>query len=45
VLAVYPETNSVFLAIKGDETEHFGWNRPPEGLRRGPKNDRLPGSP
>jgi hypothetical protein len=34
ILAVYPETHSVFLAIKGDETEHFGWNRPPESFRR-----------
>lgn len=36
VLAVYPETRSVFLAIKGDETEHFGWNRPPSNLARRP---------
>lgn len=36
VLAVYPETRSAFLAIKGDETEHFGWNVPPESVRRGP---------
>ena len=35
VLSVYPETKSAFLAIKGDETEHFGWNIPPESLRRG----------
>jgi hypothetical protein len=36
VLAVYPESKSAFLAIKGDETEHFGWNVPPESVRRGP---------
>ncbi|MEJ7839226.1 MAG: hypothetical protein WKF81_10435 [Thermomicrobiales bacterium] len=35
VLSVYPETKIAFLAIKGDETEHFGWNLPPESLRRG----------
>jgi hypothetical protein len=37
VIAVYPETQSAFLAIKGDETEHFGWDKPPENIRRGPK--------
>ena len=36
VMAVYPESKSAFLAIKGDETEHFGWNVPPESVRRGP---------
>ena len=36
VLSVYPETRSAFLAIKGDETEHFGWNRPPSNLARRP---------
>jgi hypothetical protein len=36
VMSVYPETKSAFLAIKGDETEHFGWNVPPENVRRGP---------
>ncbi|MBA3275756.1 MAG: hypothetical protein H0T72_08175, partial [Chloroflexia bacterium] len=36
VMSVYPETRSAFLAIKGDETEHFGWNVPPESVRRGP---------
>ncbi len=34
VMAVYPETHSVFLAAKGDEVEHFGWNRPPESFQR-----------
>lgn len=36
VMSVYPESQSAFLAIKGDETEHFGWNVPPESVRRGP---------
>jgi hypothetical protein len=35
VISVYPETQTAFLAIKGDETEHFGWTKPPENLRRG----------
>lgn len=35
VISVYPQTKTAFLAIKGDETEHFGWNLPPENLRRG----------
>jgi hypothetical protein len=35
VYAVYPETSSAFLAAKGDEIEHFGWNLPPESFRRG----------
>ena len=35
VYVVYPETRSAFLAAKGDEIEHFGWNRPPESFRRG----------
>ena len=29
VSAVYPETNSAFLAIAGDEIEAFGWHKPP----------------
>ena len=36
VYVVYPETCSAFLAAKGDEIEHFGWNLPPESFRRGP---------
>jgi hypothetical protein len=36
VLAVYPETQAAFLAIKGDETEYFGWNKPPSNLARRP---------
>jgi len=34
VYAVFPETGSAFLAAKGDEIEHFGWNRPPASFRR-----------
>lgn len=34
VFAVYPDSSAVMLAAKGDETEHFGWNRPPESFRR-----------
>ena len=36
VYQVYPETRSAFLAAKGDEIEHFGWNLPPQSFRRGP---------
>ncbi len=42
VLAVYPETRAVFLAIKGDETEHFGWSRAPESFRRTPHASHFP---
>lgn len=35
VYAVYPDTGSAFLAAKGDEIEHFGWNLPPQSFRRG----------
>ena len=38
VWAVFPETQSAFLAAKGDEVEHFGWNLPPQSFRR----DRPP---
>jgi len=41
VIAVYPETQSAFLAIKGDETEHFGWDKPPESIRRGPSSNEV----
>lgn len=34
VSAVYPQTRSAFLAIKGDETEAFGWNRAPHSFSR-----------
>ena len=38
VLAVYPDTKSAFLSIKGDETEHFGWTSPPLSVsRRAPR--------
>jgi len=36
VYAVFPETQSAFLAAKGDEIESFGWNRPPASFRRSP---------
>lgn len=36
VMSVYPESRIAFLAIKGDETEHFGWHIPPESMRRAP---------
>ncbi len=36
VMSVYPETQSALLAIKGDETDYFGWNQPPESMRRRP---------
>ncbi|MDQ3227383.1 MAG: hypothetical protein M3Q50_12215 [Chloroflexota bacterium] len=41
VYVVYPETQSAFLAAKGDEIEHFGWNLPPQSFRRGP-GDHAP---
>ena len=44
VLAVYPETGAVFLAAKGDETEHFGWNLPPESFRRDARRHSPPAS-
>lgn len=37
VSAVYPETRAAFLAIKGDETEAFGWDRPPVSFSRQPR--------
>ncbi len=42
VMSVYPATKSAFLAIKGDETEHFGWSVPPESVRRGPARREDP---
>ena len=45
VMSVYPETRSAFLAIKGDETEHYGWNRMPSSMRRDPRETTLPGAP
>lgn len=34
VMGVYPETDTVILAAKGDEIEHFGWNKPPASFQR-----------
>jgi hypothetical protein len=42
VVAVYPETHSVFLGIKGDETETYGWNRAPAAFRRTPREPEPP---
>lgn len=36
VMSVYPESHAAFLAIKGDEMEHFGWHQPPEAMTRTP---------
>jgi len=44
VIAVYPETHSVFLAAKGDETDHFGWNKPPQSFVRLPQGHVPPSS-
>jgi hypothetical protein len=39
VSAVFPQTHSAFLAIKGDETEFFGWHRPPAAFSRLPQKE------
>ena len=39
VASVYPETQSAFLAIGGDEIEYLGWHRPPQGFRRTPPRE------
>jgi hypothetical protein len=44
VMSVWPETGAVFLAAKGDEMEHFGWNRPPASFRRTEAGHRVPKS-
>jgi len=44
VMNVYPETDTVILAAKGDEIEHFGWNRPPASFRRVPQGHAAPKS-
>lgn len=44
VMSVWPETGTVFLAAKGDEMEHFGWNRPPASFRRTPVAHDVPKS-
>ena len=43
VTAVFPRTRSVYLAVKGDETESFGWNRPPAHLSRTPEPQQIRG--
>mgnify|MGYP006276281457 CR=1 FL=1 len=42
VLDVYPETHSVFLAVKGDETETYGWNHAPASFNRVKSERELP---
>jgi hypothetical protein len=42
VLDVYPETHSAFLAIMGDETEAFGWNKAPLSFNRAQVVKELP---
>ncbi len=42
VLDVYPETHSVFLAVKGDETETYGWNKAPASFNRATFELELP---
>jgi hypothetical protein len=44
VMSVYPETRTAFLAAKGDEIEHFGWNRPPASFRRDQRLHEAPKS-
>ncbi len=44
VMSVWPETGTAFLAAKGDEMEHFGWNRPPASFRRTPAGHDAPKS-
>ncbi|CAN5525273.1 hypothetical protein BH23CHL5_BH23CHL5_19340 [soil metagenome] len=34
VSTIYPETQSAFLAIAGDEAEALGWHRPPASFAR-----------
>lgn len=34
VLDVFPESNSAFLAIMGDEAEAFGWDKAPQSFNR-----------
>jgi hypothetical protein len=41
ISAVYPDTESAFLAIAGDEVEFLGWHRPPSSFRRtAPKEEQ-----
>jgi len=39
VAATYPETNTAILAISGDETAAFGWNRPPLSITNKPARE------
>jgi len=42
VSGVYPESESAFLAIAGDEAETFGWNRPPLSFSRTERPKETP---
>jgi hypothetical protein len=42
VLDVYPDTHSAFLAVMGDETESFGWNKAPQSFNRALVVKELP---
>jgi hypothetical protein len=42
VSAVYPDTRSAFLAIGGDEIEHYGWHRPPASFVRAERPKETP---
>ncbi len=44
VMGVWPGTQSVLLAAKGDEMEHFGWTNPPESFVRGQELHEAPKS-
>lgn len=42
VTGVYPETHSAFLAIRGDEINQYGWNRPPAAFSRNEQKTETP---
>lgn len=42
VSAVFPDSRSAFLAVAGDETEAFGWNRPPDSFSRKERKKETP---
>ncbi|MEZ4498739.1 MAG: hypothetical protein R2839_01475 [Thermomicrobiales bacterium] len=42
VSAVYPQTQSAFLAVAGDEIEALGWNRPPASFSRTERPKETP---
>ena len=42
VLDVYPDSHSAFLAVMGDETESFGWNKAPQSFNRALVVKELP---